>query len=201
MKTISNLFHKLWSWLNRGRTPYIFVAIYLLIGTLLVYIAPRSIMAFLIFISTALLLYYINTGAKYKLVMALIMLLGIVPIIGMRNIFYLEVIFQISVFAALALGLNIVVGFAGLLDLGYVAFYAIGAYLWAFFGSQQPFLLHEIPGTAPPGTPFFLAPDFFYLFIFLGVAVAALSGILSTRTVKSAKRSRPYASSTEARRS
>lgn len=37
----------------------------------------------------------------------------------------------------LALGLNIVVGFAGLLDLGYIAFYAVGAYLAALFGSQQ----------------------------------------------------------------
>ena len=37
----------------------------------------------------------------------------------------------------LALGLNIVVGFAGLLDLGYIAFYAVGAYLAAIFGSQQ----------------------------------------------------------------
>jgi branched-chain amino acid transport system permease protein len=154
------------------------MVLYLLVGTVLVYIFPRSIIAFLIFISTGLILYYIHTSMRFKLIMALIMLLGIIPIIGLRNIFYLEVIFQISVFAALALGLNIVVGFAGLLDLGYVAFYAIGAYLWAFFGSQQPFLLHEIPGTAPPGTPFFLAPDFFYLFIFLGVAVAALSGIL-----------------------
>jgi ABC-type branched-subunit amino acid transport system permease subunit len=33
----------------------------------------------------------------------------------------------------LALGLNIVVGFAGLLDLGYIAFYAVGAYLAALF--------------------------------------------------------------------
>ena len=70
------------------------------------------------------------------------------------------------------------VGFAGLLDLGYVAFYAVGAYLWAFFGSQQIYLLHEIPGTAPPGTPFFLPPDAFYLFILLGMIVAALAGIL-----------------------
>jgi branched-chain amino acid transport system permease protein len=144
----------------------------------MVYIFPRSIIAFLLFISSGLILYYIHTSMRFKLILALIMLLGIIPVIGLRNIFYLEVIFQISVFAALALGLNIVVGFAGLLDLGYVAFYAIGAYLWAFFGSQQPYLLHEIPGTAPPGTPFFLAPDFFYLFIFLGVAVAALSGLL-----------------------
>lgn len=37
----------------------------------------------------------------------------------------------------LALGLNIVVGFAGLLDLGYIAFYAVGAYLAALFASPQ----------------------------------------------------------------
>ena len=37
----------------------------------------------------------------------------------------------------LALGLNIVVGFAGLLDLGYVAFYAVGAYIYALLASPQ----------------------------------------------------------------
>src|SRR5690606_25421567 len=37
----------------------------------------------------------------------------------------------------LALGLNVVVGFAGLLDLGYIAFYAIGAYLTALLASPQ----------------------------------------------------------------
>jgi ABC-type branched-subunit amino acid transport system permease subunit len=40
-------------------------------------------------------------------------------------------------YVILALGLNIVVGFAGLLDLGYVAFFAIGAYTWAIVGSSQ----------------------------------------------------------------
>ena len=35
----------------------------------------------------------------------------------------------------MALGLNIIVGFAGLLDLGYVAFFAIGAYTMGWFGS------------------------------------------------------------------
>jgi len=117
-------------------------------------------------------------SSRAKVGLALTMLLVLVPILGVRNIFYLEVIFQIAVFAALALGLNIVVGFAGLLDLGYVAFYAVGAYLWAFFGSQQPYLLHAIPGTAPPGTPFFLPGDTFYVFIALGVIVAALTGLL-----------------------
>ena len=41
------------------------------------------------------------------------------------------------IFAIMAVGLNIVVGFAGLLDLGYVAFYAIGAYVAAFLASPH----------------------------------------------------------------
>jgi branched-chain amino acid transport system permease protein len=40
-------------------------------------------------------------------------------------------------YVMLALGLNIVVGFAGLLDLGYVAFYAVGAYFYAILASPQ----------------------------------------------------------------
>ena len=40
------------------------------------------------------------------------------------------------VFVVMALGLNVVVGFAGLLDLGYVAFFAIGAYTMGWFGSS-----------------------------------------------------------------
>jgi branched-chain amino acid transport system permease protein len=40
-------------------------------------------------------------------------------------------------YVMLALGLNIVVGFAGLLDLGYVAFYAVGAYLYALLASPH----------------------------------------------------------------
>mgnify|MGYP003704871853 CR=1 FL=1 len=40
-------------------------------------------------------------------------------------------------FTLLALGLNIVVGFAGLLDLGYIAFYGVGAYAYALLASPQ----------------------------------------------------------------
>ena len=51
----------------------------------------------------------------------------------------------------LALGLNIVVGFAGLLDLGYIAFYAVGAYLYALLSS--PHLATAFPAlfAAAPG--------------------------------------------------
>ncbi|TIL39670.1 MAG: branched-chain amino acid ABC transporter permease, partial [Mesorhizobium sp.] len=43
---------------------------------------------------------------------------------------------QILIYVMLAWGLNIVVGLAGLLDLGYVAFYAVGAYAYALLGTQ-----------------------------------------------------------------
>jgi branched-chain amino acid transport system permease protein len=43
----------------------------------------------------------------------------------------------IIVFTMMAVGLNVVVGYAGLLDLGYVAFYAAGAYVAGWFASQQ----------------------------------------------------------------
>src|SRR5437667_12099143 len=42
-----------------------------------------------------------------------------------------------GVFVLLALGLNIVVGYAGLLDLGYAAFFAIGSYAYGFFASPH----------------------------------------------------------------
>ena len=47
------------------------------------------------------------------------------------------------VFIMMAIGLNIVVGYAGLLDLGYVAFYAMGAYTAAWFASVQ-FATHNV---------------------------------------------------------
>lgn len=61
----------------------------------------------------------------------------------------------------LALGLNLVVGFAGLLDLGYIAFYAVGAYTWAFLGSPH-FELHWP----------------FWAILPLGAGLAALAGII-----------------------
>jgi branched-chain amino acid transport system permease protein len=166
------------TFLNRGRMPYILTCALIAISTVLVYLSPRSIPAFLLFAASASLSYFLDMRKPVKLALAALVAVVIVPILGARNIFYLEVIFQIAVFSALALGLNIVVGFSGLLNFGYMAFYAVGAYLWGFFGSQQPFLLHAIPGTAPPGTHFFLAPDWFYLFIFLGIIVAAIVGLI-----------------------
>lgn len=163
---------------QQGIFPQILILAHILLGTVLVYASPRSNLAFLLLLSSFFTLYYLKASRQFKAIVGGILILVIFPVVGVRNIFYLEVIFQISVFSALALGLNIVVGFAGLLDLGYVAFYAVGAYLWAFFGSQQFYVLHFAPGTQPANLPFLLPGDAFYLFIFAAILVAALTGIL-----------------------
>ena len=49
-----------------------------------------------------------------------------------------EILVLIAISALLALGLNVVVGFAGLLDLGYIAFYATGAYTWGILSGAGP---------------------------------------------------------------
>ncbi|MEP7104236.1 MAG: ABC transporter ATP-binding protein [Chloroflexota bacterium] len=73
-----------------------------------------------------------------------------------------------GVYVLLALGLNVVVGFAGLLDLGYAAFFAIGAYTYALFASNA--LLH---------TPLHHAIHIpFWLLLIVGVALAATAGAL-----------------------
>jgi len=74
----------------------------------------------------------------------------------------------ITLFIVLALGLNVVVGFAGLLDLGYAAFFAIGAYTMAFLTSTVSPIGFVREGNH---VNFFLA-------MFISAAVAAIFGVL-----------------------
>ena len=57
--------------------------------------------------------------------------------IGFENGYVRRVAFDTVIFMLLALGLNVVVGWGGLLDLGYVAFFGIGAYAYAFLCSEK----------------------------------------------------------------
>lgn len=175
---VSSLLKAVFDKINQGPLAYLLILAHVGAGTFLVYTQQRSNLAFLVLLSSFLSLYFLKADGRFKLLVGAVLALVIIPVVGVRNIFYLEVIFQISVFAALALGLNIVVGFAGLLDLGYVAFYAVGAYLWAFFGSQQFYVLHYAPGTQPSDLPFLLPGDAFYMFLLVGIIIAGLTGIL-----------------------
>jgi branched-chain amino acid transport system permease protein len=99
-----------------------------------------------------------------------------------RNVFPLPfpedaVVTFMMIFGIMAIGLNIVAGFAGLLDLGYVAFYAFGAYTAAFlasphFGSVSVVLFsNTVPGF--PGIHF---P--FWMLVPLAMLTAATFGVL-----------------------
>jgi ABC-type branched-subunit amino acid transport system permease subunit len=76
-------------------------------------------------------------------------------------------------YVILALGLNIVVGFAGLLDLGYVAFFAIGAYAWGIVGSTQ---LTNVLNLAPVNPH--LLSWLFWPMIIVAALTAAFFGVL-----------------------
>ncbi|HKQ30206.1 MAG TPA: ABC transporter ATP-binding protein [Burkholderiales bacterium] len=117
----------------------------------------------------------LNVAQWARVAVFAILLVLVIPYIGLRNTFYLDVVTQVGIFAALALGLNIVVGFAGLLDLGFVAFFAVGAYCWAIFGSAQANNFLNIAGAA---NFFPLASDFFFLMLLVAIVVAALVGVL-----------------------
>ncbi len=149
------------------------IAAYLLGTTYLVLISPRSLPAFLLFMASILLVYYLKVPAWYRGLVLLVMLGLLMPYIGVRNTFYLEVATQVGIFVAMALGLNIVVGLAGLLDLGYVAFYAVGAYTWAIVGSPQALKIFPQATTIFP-----LGEWWFFPFLLLAVATAATTGVL-----------------------
>ena len=99
-----------------------------------------------------------------------------------RNVFPLPapddttVVFML-IFATMAIGLNIVIGFAGLLDLGYVAFYALGAYSAAYLASPHwsgvSILLFS---DLPAGFPGIHLP--FFIIFWAAALVAALFGAL-----------------------
>lgn len=80
------------------------------------------------------------TGDNRARYIAYLVLL-VVAILGPQifNSFWQEVLVdQIGIFVLMAIGLNVVVGYAGLLDLGYIAFYAIGAYSAAYWTGALP---------------------------------------------------------------
>ncbi|MBV9648210.1 MAG: ABC transporter ATP-binding protein [Candidatus Eremiobacteraeota bacterium] len=91
---------------------------------------------------------------------AWVVLIPLVPLVD-RNAAHINFLADAGAFMLLALGLNIVVGFAGLLDLGYAAFFAIGSYAYAMLASPQ-FGIH-VP---------------FWVMLFVASGIAAVFGIL-----------------------
>jgi branched-chain amino acid transport system permease protein len=79
---------------------------------------------------------------------------------------------QVMIYVLLGLGLNIVVGYAGLLDLGYVAFFAFGAYATGILTGA---MLNTTSGAAEPALSFHLS---FYTAVWIVALLAAGVGLL-----------------------
>ncbi|MEO6410797.1 MAG: ABC transporter ATP-binding protein [Burkholderiaceae bacterium] len=112
-----------------------------------------------------------------KLAVFLLCAIGllIVPLVAQQfGNAWVRIIDVALLYVLLALGLNIVVGYAGLLDLGYVAFYAVGAYLFGLLASPHLWNHFEfVKATFPGGMH---AP--WYVVLPLGAAVAGFFGVL-----------------------
>ncbi len=113
----------------------------------------------------------ISTGARWAATVALLLLPLLLQSLGTH---WVRTADTCLLYLMLALGMNIVVGYAGLLDLGYVAFFALGAYLFALLAS--PHLAENFSSVAalfPAGlhSPWWIALP-------LAALLAALLGVL-----------------------
>jgi branched-chain amino acid transport system permease protein len=102
---------------------------------------------------------------KYPSVVVFLVFAIVLPLV-VSNYWNTVLVNRVAIFMLLALGLNVVVGMAGLLDLGYIAFYAIGAYTTAYFTGVLP--------IKPPDwlhlNPFAIIP--------IAVVLCCLSGVI-----------------------
>ncbi len=110
-------------------------------------------------------------GVPFIAVLALLPLLNI-PLLTTEGTNFGSVMAQFGMYALIAIGLNVVVGQAGLLDLGYVGFYAVGAYTVALLTSPDS----PWNQTGPDG---WLSKDWAWLAVLpIAMAITALSGLL-----------------------
>lgn len=95
-------------------------------------------------------------------------------LVGMAGNAWIRILAFAMLYIMLALGLNIVVGYAGLLDLGYIAFYAVGAYMYGLLASPHLFEQFAwIRNTFPDGLH-----SSIWLVVPLSAALAAMFGVL-----------------------
>lgn len=105
-------------------------------------------------------------SVKLSHVLLVLALLILPPILGTAGGAWVRILDFALLYILLALGLNIVVGFTGLLDLGFIAFYAVGAYLYALLAS--PHLLEQFAWIQAA------FPDGFHVSIWVTLPLAAL---------------------------
>lgn len=151
--------------------PLLFTILWVIAFGSILHFTSKNVLAFDALLFSPILVFYTKANNKIRFLLGAIILLLVIPFVAGDNRYYMEVASQVGIYVAMALGLNIVVGFAGLLDLGYVAFFAAGAYAYAIFATSQA-------NEFISGNIFPLSGYWFWPFLVVGLIVAAIFGIL-----------------------
>ena len=126
---------------------------------------------------TGLFALRLTQPGRERLTVTALLGLGVLAMPFVLDQFQNSVMGIVFIFVMMGLGLNIVVGYAGLLDLGYVAFFAIGAYTYAFVSApfSSPFISSLLTNLGiPPDSPLLG----YWLALPLAMITAAVGGIL-----------------------
>lgn len=159
--------------INKNEIIHLLCIAFIIVSCFLFYFLPNLVWTFIMFEFSIFVFYKLSIPIKWRILGSVLILGIILPVVGSNNTYYIDIATQIGIYAVLAIGLNIVVGFAGLLDLGYVAFYATGAYLWAIFATSQASNFIHLPWLHFP-----VSGMWFWLFLPLSMFCAAIMGIL-----------------------
>ncbi len=105
----------------------------------LAYANPSGAFSMLAMLGAACLVFLTQLPRAAKYGWCALVLCVLLPLVGTRSSYFMDVATQVGMYVVLALGLNITVGYCGLFNLGYIAFYALGAYaLWPALHESVP---------------------------------------------------------------
>jgi branched-chain amino acid transport system permease protein len=112
-----------------------------------------------------------NQGSQ-KIILTILLLVLILILPQLTDQFQNAVLGAVAIFVVMGLGLNVVVGYAGLLDLGYVAFFGIGAYAFGLLSAPESYLVLSIPAFG--GVNFWVGLP---IAIIMGIIAGVLLGV------------------------
>jgi len=98
-----------------------------------------------LFIGTALFAFRGSRPGNERKLFSIAIVFLILALPQLTDLFQNAVLSAVIIFVVMGLGLNIVVGYAGLLDLGYVAFFGIGAYTFGLLSAPESFVIVNLP--------------------------------------------------------
>jgi len=130
--------------------PLLFFALFLALRIEGVQIggAEENILGLLLiflFISAALFAFRSARPGKEQIALSIVLLILLAALPQLTDLFQNAVLGAVAIFVVMGLGLNVVVGYAGLLDLGYVAFFGIGAYTFGLLAAPESYVVINLP--------------------------------------------------------